>query len=140
MVTKHKGNTMNAHTIGNNYDATKSLGIKDLAKLVRKDLKATFGKTWKFSVRIERYSMGQSMHVEIKSAPCSLYSKATSPRALECDQSVERTAAADLAIETINAITASYNYNDSDSMTDYYSVRFASYAQINYALENAFVG
>jgi len=126
---------MNAHTIGNKYGETKDLDLRDVAKLVRKDLKATFGKAWKFSVRIERYSMGQSLNVEITKAPCSLYHKATSPRAVAYHQTSERTQAADLAIKTVNDITDAYNYDDSDSQSDYYSKRFAAYAQIDYSLD-----
>ena len=45
-----------------------SRDIKDIAKDVRAKLKKQFPKC-KFSVRIERYSMGQSLHLSLMSAP-----------------------------------------------------------------------
>ncbi len=44
--------------------------IKDTAKLIRKSLKAAY-KGFKFSVTISRYSLGQSLSVEIKALPAS---------------------------------------------------------------------
>ena len=46
----------------------RNLDIKDIAKLIRKDLKKEFGKDCKFSVRIHRYSGGQSLTVSCKKA------------------------------------------------------------------------
>lgn len=128
---------IHAHTIGSKCQATKDLGVKEIAKLIRRDLKATFGKAWKFSVCIRRYAGGQAIDVEIKNAPCLLFRKATSPRAQAYHQTTERTAAANLAIETAQGIMDAYNFNDSDCMTDYFSVRFYGSAKIDYSLDPA---
>lgn len=45
-----------------------NLGIKEIASIVRKELKKRFPDCT-FSVRIERYSMGQSLHISLMSAP-----------------------------------------------------------------------
>jgi len=50
---------------GTKYSLTEKLDIVDVAKLVRKDLKEAFP-TYKFNVQIQRYSMGQSLHIQIK--------------------------------------------------------------------------
>lgn len=51
---------------GKDYD--RSLGIKEIAKIVRKQLKQQFP-ACKFSVKIERYSMGQSLHIDLMEGP-----------------------------------------------------------------------
>lgn len=104
--------------------------ITDVAKLVRQDLKATFGKAWKFSVKISRFSMGQSLDVEIKAAPCCLYRRGAGPMG----QTYNMTKACELAIETIDGILDSYNRQDIDLQTDYFNVDFYGNAQVNYKL------
>lgn len=51
---------------GNNYD--NNLGIKDIAKLIRKRLKAKHPQC-KFSITIERYSGGQSLNISLMEGP-----------------------------------------------------------------------
>ena len=102
--------------------------ITDVAKLVRKDLKAKFGKSWKFSVRVSRYSMGQSLNVDIKQAPCCLFRKA------ERKGCCQYTDAAELALKTAQEILDSYNRQDIDVMTDYFNVDFFGHVQIGHEL------
>ncbi len=56
-------------TTGKKYDGARD--IKEIAKLVRKDLKRDVPE-FKFAVRISRYSMGQSLRVEPLSGPFPL--------------------------------------------------------------------
>lgn len=50
--------------VGSKYEQVKDMDIKDIAKLVRKDLNEYFkGQNYKISVRIERFSMGQAINV-----------------------------------------------------------------------------
>lgn len=51
---------------GKTYD--RNLGIKDIAKIVRKQLKQEFP-ACKFSIRIQHYSGGQSLHIDLMEAP-----------------------------------------------------------------------
>lgn len=53
-------------TQGTRYD--RDLSLKDIAKLVRKELKTKFPKC-KFSVTTEYYSMGQSLHISLMAGP-----------------------------------------------------------------------
>ena len=50
--------------IGNKYEQVKDLDIKEIAKLVRKDLKQF--KDCKLNVSISRYANGQSLWVKLK--------------------------------------------------------------------------
>ena len=51
---------------GKNYDP--DLGIKDISKRLKAQFKKEFPKC-KFSVQIQRYSMGQSLHISLMEAP-----------------------------------------------------------------------
>lgn len=108
--------------------------ITDVAKLVRKDLKATFGPAWKFSVKVSRYSMGQSLTVEVKQAPCCLF------RVADREHCCQYTAAHELAIKTINEILDLYNRQDIDVMTDYFNVDFFGHAQVGHELRQRQLG
>lgn len=71
-------------TTGSKYVA--GMDLKDIAKLVRADLKAKFcGFT--FSVRVERYSGGQALHVDIKAVPVGVLN-ATRPELFKRVQAV----------------------------------------------------
>lgn len=97
--------------------------VKEIAKQIRKDLKEVFGKEFKFSVRIQRYSGGQSINIDIKQAP-----------KYACYTDTEmypdpRTYVKKYVTDQIRKITDHYNYDDSDIMTDYFNVGF--YSHIN---------
>ena len=81
----------------------KDLDVADVAKLIRKDLKAAFPAA-KFSVRIERYSMGQRINVYAPSG-------------------VRRA--------KVKSICNAYTFAETDSMTDYCRVNF--FLDISYA-------
>jgi len=53
---------------GENYRTTRNMDIKEIAKMIRQFCKKKF-QSCTFSVTIERYSMGQSMHISLMSAP-----------------------------------------------------------------------
>jgi hypothetical protein len=109
-----------ARNVGTKYEPGRDL--KETAKLVRKELKATFGPAWKFGVRLSRYSMGQSLDVSIKEAPCRLVD-------LE-----GYTQAGLLAVDTVQKILDDYNRQDIDSQTDYYNVAFWGNVQVDFQL------
>ncbi len=95
-------------TVGAKYETTKDLDIAEIAKLVRKDLKEAYPR-YKFSVRIDRYSMGQSLDVVVSNTDL-----------------VRHSDAADKLQHEVKEIVNAYNFDDSDSMTDYFHVAFYS--------------
>lgn len=91
---------------GSKYEETKDLDIAEVAKLVRKDL-AALKLPVKPSVRISRYSGGQSLDVSVK---------------MERNPEVAK---------KIRAILDSYNFDESDSQSDYFCVRFYGHVTFN---------
>lgn len=96
---------------GSRYRETKDLDIVEVAKLIRKDLAAKkeqresplFG--LKTSVRIQRYSMGQSIHLDAWADPGAGMNH--------------------MAIkQSLFAVAECYNYDRSDSQSDYFDVKF----------------
>ena len=116
----HTAHTYPKRTYGESYEATKDLRLKEIAKLVRKDLKAEFGPGWKFSVRTRLYSGGQSLDVDVKASPTPLRGARTEEHGWFTPEGVK-------AHEAISAILDAYNYNGSDLLTDYHDVRFYSH-------------
>jgi len=120
----------------------RNLDIKDIAKLVRKDLKKEFGKDCKFSVRIHRYSGGQSLTVSCKQATDDIiYSyeelcekadferlQYDNPQLYEhLDERYKKEQyLTDETLARINEIVDYYNYDDSDIYYDYYEVGFGT--------------
>lgn len=101
--------------------------IKDIAKEIRKDLKEVFGKEFKFSVRIQRFSGGQAINIDIKKAPT--YACYTDTESYPDS----RTYVKKYVLDKIKEIINHYNYNNSDIMTDYFDVGF--YSHINDRIE-----
>lgn len=127
---------------GTKYEATRDFDIAQIAELVRADIKAAtkageLPAGLKLSVRISRYSMGQSLRVEITAAPFEVRVS----REQEDDNRAEgfkfpwltREAAA--VLDTLNAIRSAYNFDNSDPMTDYYHVRFGG--SVDYRIKAA---
>ena len=103
------------HTIGSKYLETQDLDLTDIAKLVRSDLKELVSEFEgaKLSVRVQRYSMGQTLHVELSNS------------------GIDRRSSFGMSIANkIKGTIEDYNFNDSDSMSDYYHVRFHSSVRI----------
>jgi hypothetical protein len=103
--------------IGVSFWETKDLDITDIAKRVRKDIVAykksgaLHGDT-KSSVRISKYSMGQSITVKATEVP------------KENDWELR-------TVRSLKSIIDSYNYDFSDPMVDYYRVRFHKIIDVN---------
>lgn len=147
--------TANAWT-GEKFD--RDLDITDIAKLVRKYVRATLPGT-KWSVRVERYSGGQSLHVTLVSAPLE---------AILCDYTTEWVDGVQKQVEldstsghlqvneyslrdefgeglnngckitkdvwqvlrNVASFISGYNYDDSDSMIDYFDTNFYMHLNI----------
>lgn len=129
-------------------DKTK-LPLKEIAVRVRADIKAAIkaGKlpAFKVSVRTDYYSMGCSLDVVVKAVPAGYLVANAAHVAWEMENphsyfgaapeaarsNINAQAAKDLA--TLDAIVRAYHRDDSDMMTDYYSVNFAK--RVSFASE-----
>ena len=132
---------------GAKHDATRSLDIAQIAALVRKDIADTqkrgdLPKAMKASVRIQRYSGGQSLDVRVTALPADF--PMFSPTFLEHARAggnrndftgywadVQSDEVKDL-ISKLQAIRGAYNRDNSDSMTDYFDYRFGGNAEIDW--------
>lgn len=131
--------------VGDRYDS--DMDVKDVAKLVRKELAAEYPrkKGWKFSVRIDRYSMGCSLDVAILAVPTDFAIYSDDWRTLEAEHGHEAyrywerhpgnaggrgnkerfTATAWELRETLEGMLNRYNHRHVDSMVDLYNVKFS---------------
>jgi hypothetical protein len=118
---------------GSKYQSTKDLSIREIAALIRKDLKKYPTKDgYKFSVRSDIFSGGQSIAVTIRSIPEGITVETPefvawreqNPHSsyLSAPQrySNELTALMDDVKDIVNA----YNFDDSDSSSDYFHSNF----------------
>lgn len=116
---------------GNKYEETKNLDIKEVAKLVRRDIRAAIKKgdlpKIKVSVKISRYSGGQSLDATVKEAPYAIMRDPTEEE-LSFGEDWKRLTKETLRVEGIlEAIVKAYNYDGNDIQTDYFNVRFYSH-------------
>jgi len=112
--------------IGNKYEQFKSMDIKEIAKFIRNDLKQF--KDCKFSVSIQRYSGGRSVHVKLMS---STNLKRFVNIKYDSTQETRFNFSKDFK-EKVESIINQYNYDKSDPMTDYFNVNFYSHFNIDY--------
>lgn len=121
---------------GAKHEATKSLDITEIAKRMRADIKAlNLAKGFKFAVRTQRYSGGQSIDISITAVPedfrtmsekaatwCKQFPNAEHRMPLSAtDQHSE---AYNELMGKLNRIHAAYNRDNSDSMVDYFDRRY----------------
>lgn len=122
-------------TVGSKYEAVQELDIKEIAKLVRADIAAAqkdgdLTPDAKFSVKISRFSGGQSMTVEA-SYPYSV--RVSDVREAEQRDAgfiypwMPRHVVANK--EACEAIMAAYNYDNCDAMSDYFDVNFYAHTR-----------
>lgn len=125
------------YVVGSRY--SRDLTITDIAKAVRADIKAAIAanrlpKGLKVSVTSERYSMGQSLNVIVTAAPLMVRNparvrwEAENRHGCVFDAPPE---AQDLhspegkhILDTLKSIMDQYNYDRSESLTDYYDRNF----------------
>jgi hypothetical protein len=112
--------------VGNNYTG---LSTKETAQEIRKILKGTFPEV-KFSVTSDY----NSIDITIKSSPYNNSKLEYSPelrpfeyREFEAEHNKELTAIQ----EAITSLLSSYNYDDSDSQSDYFCVHFYKHINID---------
>ena len=95
----------------------KDLTTKDIAKLIRADLKDEFGRNAKFSVRTHYFSMGSEINIYIKSASSSLFK--------EDGNKIQNLN--DEVLKKIKAVVDKYQTVESDPYSDYYYTNFYSH-------------
>ena len=83
------------------------MNIKDIAKEIRQKLKKSYPKCT-FSIKISRYSMGQSLKISLMKAPFDAFKG-------DFDVNGNR---------IMDQYSHEYNFDESDSMTDYFHVNF----------------
>jgi len=117
--------------IGNKYQEVKNLDIKEIAKLIRADLKQF--KDCKFSVSIQRYSGGRSVHIKLMNTTnlkrfVNIHYNSTDKDRLNFSKDFK---------ERLESIVNQYNYDKSDPMTDYFNVNFYSHIDIDYNFQKS---
>jgi hypothetical protein len=107
---------------GEKYEQHRQKPITEIAKLIREDIKAAIVSgeipKAKYSVRVHKYSGGRSINVVIKGAPFEIYGSI-----MECGPAIF-TEEARRVKEVVEAIRNAYNYDNSDAMTDFFSVHY----------------
>lgn len=136
---------MTRRTYGPKYEATKNLSKVEIAKLIRQDIKAAVkdGRLpkGKYSVRTHLYAGGGSIDVNVIGVSIPLFNPDRIQ--LEIDEPYRshseficpiHTPEAKGMISTLEAIRDAYNYDGSDSMTDYFDVRYYGSVSIDWRL------
>ena len=128
---------------GDKYMETAHLDIKDIAKLVRQELKkkypVKFG--WKWGVRISRFSGGQSLTIKITGVPKNQKIFNLEYLAYETDYEYLRMHEISMyesaiieALEFAEELSDKFNRKNIDSMSDYFDVNFYSSAGVDWEL------
>ena len=133
--------------LGIMYERTKNMTVKEIAAQIRKTIRQAakdgiIPSEWKYSVRYRSASMSQAIDVTVE-IPADIYDLEqaywdehnhpyrTFPEMLV--GKYEPLARMLQTSELLNSIHRGYNYDGSDSMTDYYDVRF--YGNVSFIRE-----
>jgi hypothetical protein len=139
---------------GSAYEETKSLSTTEIAKLIRKDIKEAkkagkLPKKLKVSVRTRNYSGGSSIDVQVKSSPVDILNRER--LRYEAEHPHERPMSADdpefpiyteegeAIMDLLKGFHAVYNRDNSDTMTDYFDVRYYGSVGLDWKYRNEIV-
>ena len=108
---------------GADYDG--SLDVKDIAKLVRKALKDELP-GFKFSVNIDRFSGGSALRIGLVDVPAYFVMAEYSEeyRRIYGRDGIAYSKGLSELFEKAKEIAERWNYDDSNSMVDYFSVNY----------------
>lgn len=129
---------------GANYDETKDMNMSDVCKLIRKDIKKAIKAgdlpaELKTSVRLSRFSGGCSVSCTIKAWDGKIYNRtrlaAETLNPYRHSNLDYRTDEAVTLVNRLQTIISSYNYDNSESMVDYFDNRYYTNVDIDYSLE-----
>ena len=118
---------------GSKYQSTKDLSIREIATLIRKDLKKYSTKDgYKFSVRSEVFRGGQSIAVTIRSIPEGITVETPefvtwreqNPHSSYFNAPQRYSDELTALIDDVKDIVNAYNFDDSDSSSDYFHNNF----------------
>jgi len=124
---------------GSKYRSTREMNFADVAKMVREELKKEFS-SCVFSVTMQRYSGGRSLHISLMSSPFVAFND--DAKYMQCNQysllegyerHQEKTALSKdvfQIMENVVRITEAYNFDDSDSQSDYFHVNFYTHYNV----------
>lgn len=103
---------------GGKYQATKDIYGSELVKIIKQDLKEQLPKTYKVLARKELYAGGWAIHFTIKKTGVERY--------VNHEESPEHKELSKKVADIIEA----YNFDNSDIMSDYFSVKFYKHIRI----------
>lgn len=117
--------------MGINYDKAKNMSRKEIADLIRGELRARFP-DWKFHIRVKSYSGGGSIDVTIKYVPYNPYTPEAQAALMtqkyyskEDYNSPEKyTEQFENDKKKIKSVISQYKMDDSDGMIDYFHTNF----------------
>ena len=124
---------------GSKYEITKDLDITDLSKMIKSELKEKYPDC-KFNIKCERFSMGQSINVSIVDINFNPFTKEALENIKNNVDIINYNNAEKYNekyvsfIYDVKKITEQYNYDNSDSVTDYSDVRY--YTNVHFDCEN----
>lgn len=134
------------YSVGNKYE--RGLDVAEIAKRVRADIKAAVKAkalpAGKYSVTISRFSGGRSMDVRVRDLPASFVllnpervkREAANPHEFIYDGHCPRyTPEGKAMLSLLERIANAYNYNRSDTMTDYFDVNYYCHVSVDWELE-----
>lgn len=115
-------------TEGSKYQATKDIYGSELVTMIKKDIREQLPKTYKVLARKELYAGGWSIHFTIKNTGINKYyipkSKYGEPEPEQMSPEYKK------LYEQVRRIVEAYNYDSSDMMSDYFSVKFYSHIKV----------
>lgn len=146
------------YTEGKKYQAVKNLSLKDIAKLIRQEIRETYPE-WKISVRVDHHS---SIDLRVKDSPIKLYNKEWAILYIEAKETkdwskfseatrpyinrqynhekLERfTDEAKKIFDNFKLIVEQYNFDDSDSQTDYFHVNYYTSIGVDWECEDQLI-
>jgi hypothetical protein len=128
---------------GRRLALTRGMSRAEIAKLVRQDIKhatmrGDLPQGLKVSVRTREYAGGGSIDVRVTSVPASfnvlflprVYAEFNTPHVYNNERPY-RSVQAEALVHKLEAILQAYNFDDSDSQSDYFHVRFYGHADID---------
>lgn len=132
--------------VGSKYEATKDLGITEIAKLVRADIADAIARGilragTKVSVRVSRYSGGQSLTANVTAVPAGF-----AVRVSEDCQDAQRAAGCPMpwlareavwVLATLDRLVEAYNYDRCHVQSDSFDVRFYAHIGFDSDVEHA---
>jgi hypothetical protein len=127
---------------GNKYESTRNMTTAEIAKAFRADVKAVtkagkLPKGLKLSVRTRYFAGGSSIDVTVKGVPAGypVVNPSYDPE-WRAGAPVNDRYSPEFrkVLDTLKALLDAYNFDGSDTMTDYFHVRFYGHVNVGYRL------